>query len=229
MNLLFRITCRGGKSGHMNLVALIDYGSGNVHSAAGALKEAARRADLAIEVTTTADPETIAKAVRIILPGVGHYADCAENLHARPGLVEALESAVLKHKKPFLGICVGMQLLADFGLEDGETRGLGWIHGVVDRIEPGPGHAIPHVGWNALHMPNSHPLLEGLGPEPHAYFTHSYKISPEDPAHVAATTDYGVPFTSAVARDNIFGTQFHPEMSQRVGLQLLANFLTWKP
>jgi len=229
VNLLFRIVYRGGKSGHMNLVALIDYGSGNVHSAAGALKEAARRADLTIEVTTTADPALIARADRIILPGVGHYADCAENLHARPGLVDALESAVLQDRKPFLGICVGMQLLADFGLEDGETRGLGWVHGVVSRIEPGPGHAIPHVGWNELRIPRPHPLLEGLGPEPHAYFTHSYAFSPEDPGQIAASTDYGVPFTSAVAAANIFGTQFHPEMSQRVGLQLLANFLTWKP
>ncbi|KCZ91730.1 imidazole glycerol phosphate synthase subunit HisH [Hyphomonas johnsonii] len=213
----------------MNLVALIDYGSGNVHSAAGALAEAARRANLTIEVTTTADPATIARADRIILPGVGHYADCAANLHARPGLVDALESAVMDANTPFLGICVGMQLLADFGLEDGETRGLGWIHGVVDRIEPGPGHAIPHVGWNELYLPRPHPVLDGLGEDPHAYFTHSYAISPEDPAHVAATTEYGVPFTSAVARDNIFGTQFHPEMSQRVGLQLLTNFLQWTP
>lgn len=213
----------------MNLVALIDYGSGNVHSAAGALTEAARRADLAIEIAVTDDLATIASADRIILPGVGHYADCADNLRARPGLVDTLETAVLDKKIPFLGICVGMQLLADFGLEDGETRGLGWIHGVVDRIRPGPGLRVPHVGWNELAIPRPHALLSGLGDQPHAYFTHSYAFAPEDMADIAATTEYGTRFTSAVARDNIFGTQFHPEMSQRVGLRLLANFLQWSP
>lgn len=213
----------------MNLVALIDYGSGNVHSAAGALNEAARRIGIAVEVAITDDLATIARADRIILPGVGHYGDCAANLHARPGLVDALETAVLNEGRPFLGICVGMQLLADFGLEDGETRGLGWIHGVVDRIDPGPGLRVPHVGWNELALPRPHALLTGLGDQPHAYFTHSYAFTPEQPSDIAATTTYGTPFTSAVARGNIFGTQFHPEMSQRVGLQLLANFLQWQP
>jgi len=150
-------------------------------------------------------------------------------LQARPGLVGTLETAVREDGRPFLGICVGMQLLADFGLEDGETRGLGWIHGVVDRIDPGPGLRVPHVGWNELAIPRPHALLTGLGDQPHAYFTHSYAFTPEDPAMIAATTTYGTPFTSAVARGNIFGTQFHPEMSQRVGLQLLANFLQWQP
>ena len=213
----------------MNSVALIDYGSGNVHSAAGALNEAARWAHLSIDVINTADPAIIASAARILLPGVGHYADCAANLRARPGLVAALESAVLDRKTPFLGICVGMQLLADTGLEDGETPGLGWVPGIVDRITPGPGLRVPHVGWNGLTIARPHALLAGLGPDPHAYFTHSYVIRPADPVHVAATTEYGTPFTSAVARGNIFGTQFHPEMSQRVGLQLLANFLQWTP
>ena len=213
----------------MNSVALIDYGSGNVHSAAGALNEAARRAGLAIDIAITDDPAAIAAAARILLPGVGHYADCAANLRARPGLVAALESAVLTRKIPFLGICVGMQLLADTGREDGDTPGLGWIPGIVDRIAPGPGLRVPHVGWNSLAIARPHALLAGLGPDPHAYFTHSYAFTPQDPADIAATTDYGAPFTSAVARDNIFGTQFHPEMSQRVGLQLLANFLQWTP
>jgi imidazole glycerol-phosphate synthase subunit HisH len=213
----------------MNSVALIDYGSGNVHSAAGALNEAARRAGLAIEIAITDDHTAIAAAARIILPGVGHYADCAANLRARPGLVGALESAVLGNKTPFLGICVGMQLLADTGREDGETPGLGWIPGIVDHIAPGPGLRVPHVGWNGLTIPRPHALLAGLGPDPHAYFTHSYAFTPQDPADIAATTDYGAPFISAVARGNIFGTQFHPEMSQRVGLQLLANFLAWEP
>ncbi len=213
----------------MNSVALIDYGSGNVHSAAGALNEAARRAGLAIDIAITDDPAAIAAAARILLPGVGHYADCAANLRARPGLVAALESAVLTRKIPFLGICVGMQLLADTGREDGDTPGLGWIPGIVDRIAPGPGLRVPHVGWNSLAIARPHALLTGLGPDPHAYFTHSYAFTPQDPADIAATTDYGTPFTSAVARGNIFGTQFHPEMSQRVGLQLLANFLQWTP
>ncbi|MFT5776841.1 imidazole glycerol phosphate synthase subunit HisH [Hyphomonas sp.] len=213
----------------MNSVALIDYGSGNVHSAAGALNEAARRAGLAIHIAITADPAAIAAAARIILPGVGHYADCATNLRARPGLVAALESAVLNRKTPFLGICVGMQLLADTGREDGDTPGLGWIPGIVDHITAGPGLRVPHVGWNSLTIARPHPLLTGLGPDPHAYFTHSYAFTPHDPADIAATTDYGAPFTSAVARGNIFGTQFHPEMSQRIGLQLLANFLQWTP
>ena len=213
----------------MNSVALIDYGSGNVHSAAGALNEAARRAGLAIDIAITDDPAAITAAARILLPGVGHYADCAANLRARPGLVAALESAVLTRKIPFLGICVGMQLLADTGREDGDTPGLGWIPGIVDRIAPGPGLRVPHVGWNSLAIPRPHALLAGLGPDPHAYLTHSHAFTPRDPADIAATTDYGAPFTSAVARGNIFGTQFHPEMSQRVGLQLLANFLQWTP
>lgn len=213
----------------MNLVALIDYGSGNVHSAAGALNEAARLASISVEVAITDDIATIARADRIILPGVGHYADCAASLHARPGLVDTLETAVMTHARPFLGICVGMQLLADFGLEDGETRGLGWIHGVVDRIMPGPGLRVPHVGWNELALPRPHALLSGLGDQPHAYFTHSFAFTPENPALIAATTTYGAPLTSAVASGNIFGTQFHPEMSQRIGLKLLANFLNWQP
>ena len=151
----------------MNSVALIDYGSGNVHSAAGALNEAARRAGLAIDIAITDDPAAIAAAARILLPGVGHYADCAANLRARPGLVAALESAVLTRKIPFLGICVGMQLLADTGREDGDTPGLGWIPGIVDRIAPGPGLRVPHVGWNSLAIARPHALLAGLGPGRH--------------------------------------------------------------
>ncbi len=210
----------------MTRVALIDYGSGNLHSAARALAEAGgAQADIRI----TADPAEVAAADRIVLPGVGHFADCAGALRAIPGMVEALEAAVLHAARPFLGICVGMQLMADIGLEDGETRGLGWIHGVVEPLKAAPGLPVPHVGWNALLPTHGHPLLEGLGPEPHAYFTHSYVFSPEEAGHIAAACDYGGPFAAAIARDNLFGTQFHPEKSQRVGLTLLANFLAWRP
>lgn len=213
----------------MKMVALIDYGSGNIHSAARALREAANRARKTREVRVTADPAAIANADRIILPGVGHFADCAANLRARPGLVDALEEAVLKRGVPFLGICVGMQLMATRGLEDGETPGLGWIPGEVARITPGEGYRIPHMGWNSLGAPLTHPVLAGLGDDPHVYFTHSYAFAPESPAHSAATTTYGGPLTAAVAHANLFGTQFHPEKSQDTGLKLLSNFLLWMP
>ncbi|MFN4024632.1 MAG: imidazole glycerol phosphate synthase subunit HisH [Hyphomonas sp.] len=207
----------------MTRVALIDYGSGNLHSCARALAAAEGN------VTVTADPAEVARAGRIVLPGVGHFADCAGALRAIDGMVEALEEAVLRQGRPFLGICVGMQLMADMGLEDGETRGLGWIHGLVEALEPAPGLPVPHVGWNELILPHNHPLLAGLGDNPHAYFTHSYVFRPENEDEAAAWCDYGGVFAAAVARDNLFGTQFHPEKSQRVGLTLLANFLKWTP
>ncbi|MFN4100925.1 MAG: imidazole glycerol phosphate synthase subunit HisH [Pararhodobacter sp.] len=210
----------------MTRTALIDYGSGNLHSCARALAAAA---DNAGDVTVTALPDEIARAERIVLPGVGHFADCAGALRAIPGMVEALEEAVLQKGRPFLGICVGMQLMADTGLEDGETRGLGWIHGLVEGLEAGPGLPVPHVGWNALRLPRPHPVLAGLGDQPHAYFTHSYVFRPEDETDAAAWCEYGGAFAAAVAHDNLIGTQFHPEKSQRVGLTLLANFLKWKP
>lgn len=213
----------------MTTVALIDYGSGNLHSAARALNEAGRLSGLAVEVLTTADPDIIAASDRIALPGVGHFADCAENLEASPGVIEAMTEAVLTKGRPFFGICVGMQLLADFSLEDGESKGLGWVHGVVDRIQPGPGYRIPHMGWNEISLPHPHPVVDDLGETPHVYFTHSYAITPENPAHIAASVTYGTPFTAAVARDNIFGTQFHPEKSQSTGLKILSNFLKWNP
>ena len=210
----------------MTRVALIDYGSGNLHSCARALAAAAGDAGI---VTVTADPEEVARAERIVLPGVGHFADCAAALRAIDGMVEALEEAVLRQGRPFLGICVGMQLMADMGLEDGETRGLGWVHGIVEGLEPAPGLPVPHVGWNELILPHTHPLLAGLGDNPHAYFTHSYAFRPENADEVAAWCDYGGVFAAAIARANLFGTQFHPEKSQRVGLTLLKNFLEWKP
>jgi imidazole glycerol-phosphate synthase subunit HisH len=208
----------------MSRVALIDYGSGNLHSAARALRAAG-----AVEVVITADPSEIARADRIVLPGVGHFADCAAGLAARPGLIDALNEAVITRARPFLGICVGQQLMARLGREDGDTPGLGWIDAVVEPITPGPGFRIPHMGWNALALRRAHPLLAGLGDDPHVYFTHSYAMRLNDPGDLAATAHYGEPITAAVARANLFGTQFHPEKSQATGLHLLSNFLAWSP
>lgn len=213
----------------MQTIALIDYDSGNVHSAARALAEAARLAGIEARVELTADPDLISRADRIVLPGVGHFAQCKAALAARDGVIEAMEKSVFSRATPFLGICVGMQLLADFSLEDGEVSGLGWVHGAVQAIEPGAGHRVPHMGWNALELRDKHHVLSGLGRDPHAYFVHSYALSPENENHIAAVTEYGRPIVAAVARDTIFGTQFHPEKSQGVGLKLLSNFLTWAP
>lgn len=213
----------------MKTIALIDYGSGNLHSAARALRVAANNAKKTREIRITADPSAIAYADRIVLPGVGHFADCAANLHAHDGLVEALEEAVLKRGVPFFGICVGQQLLATRGLEDGETAGLNWIPGDVDRIQPGGELPVPHMGWNALTFRQEHPLLASLGADPHVYFTHSYAYRSPAASDIAATSEYGETIIAAVARDNIFATQFHPEKSQRVGLQILSNFVLWDP
>ncbi len=210
----------------MNRVAVIDYGSGNLHSCARALAAAAGPED---DVRVTADPHAVARADRIVLPGVGHFADCAGALRAISGMIAALEDAVLNNGRPFLGICVGMQLMASLGEEDGETPGLGWIGGRVVALVPAPGRPVPHVGWNGLRLAAPHPVLSGLGDDPHAYFTHSYAFVPDDPAHIAASADYGAPFPAALAKGNLFGTQFHPEKSQRLGLRLLANFLSWRP
>lgn len=213
----------------MKTIALIDYGSGNLHSAARALRVAATEAKKTREIAITHDPAVLSYADRIVLPGVGHFADCAANLRKQDGLIEAMEEAVLKRGVPFLGICVGQQLLATKGLEDGDTPGLNWIPGTVDRIRPGPGYRIPHMGWNALTPTRPHPVLEGLGEDPHVYFTHSYAYADAAPDHVAAITSYGTPLIAAVARDNLFATQFHPEKSQRTGLKLLSNFVLWQP
>lgn len=216
----------------MKIIALIDYGSGNIHSAARALRAAAELADVPCEIDVTSDPDTLAEADRIVLPGVGHFADCMANLKAREGLIDALEKNVIRGGKPFLGICVGMQLMADKGLEDGETDGIGWIGGVVEPITPGPGFAVPHMGWNEIAMPTDrapHPVLANLPPEPHVYFVHSYAFAAKNPAHTAASTHYGTDFTAAIAHENLFGTQFHPEKSQKAGLQILSNFVTWTP
>jgi glutamine amidotransferase len=214
----------------MTRLAIIDYGSGNVRSVQRALEAAASHFEIPLKVVLTDDPDRIRQADRIVLPGVGHFADCAEGLAARQGVGEALNEAVFRSRRPFLGVCVGMQLMADVGREDVETRGLGWIPGAVERIRPSdPSLPVPHMGWNVLTDMKSHPVLNELGPEPHVYFVHSYAMNPEHRHHVAAWCDYGGKFVAAIARDNLFGTQFHPEKSQQAGQTILANFLRWKP
>jgi glutamine amidotransferase len=211
----------------MPTVALIDYGSGNLASAAKAL---ARAADGKSEIITTADPDVVKDAERIVLPGVGAFADCMKGLSAVPGMVEALREKVLKEGAPFLGICVGMQLLATVGVEFGRRAGLGWIAGEVVKITPSdPNLKIPHMGWNELTILTSHPLLDGIEPGSHAYFVHSFEFKPTLPDDLIATTDYGGPLTAMVGNENIAGTQFHPEKSQATGLKLLENFLSWRP
>ena len=214
-------------------VALIDYGSGNLHSAGKALERAARESGTNKTVLVTADPDVVRRADRIVLPGVGAYVDCRRGLDAVPGMVEALTEAVLERGRPFLGICVGLQLLASRGLEHGVTEGLGWIEGDVVKITPSdPALKIPHMGWNSLNLVRPHPLFEGIATGADgldAYYVHSYHLKAANPAEVIATSDYGSTITAVVGRDNIAGTQFHPEKSQRLGLALLANFLKWTP
>ncbi len=212
-------------------VAIVDYGSGNLRSAAKALERAARELGLDETVLVTADPEAVRKAERIVLPGVGAFADCRAGIDALPGMFEALEEAVIRDGRPFLGICVGMQLMATRGLEHGAHPGFDWIPGEVTALEPGDrALKIPHMGWNDLQIANgSHALLQGLDQGAHAYFVHSYVFRPDDPARILATVDYGGAVTAVVGRDNLFGTQFHPEKSQAAGLRLLGNFLRWRP
>ena len=214
----------------MQSVALIDYGSGNLRSAEKALQKAAASHTRAASVATTDDPETIAAADLVVLPGVGAFAACMQALAARPGVTQAITEAVKARGRPFLGICVGMQLLATRGLEFGETPGLGWIEGDVKRIEPtDPRLKVPHMGWNSLDGALPAALFEGLPPAPHMYFTHSFAIFPADAFDVAATSDHGGRFAAAVLRGNVAGVQFHPEKSQGLGARLLANVLEWRP
>jgi glutamine amidotransferase len=217
----------------MQRVAIIDYGSGNLHSAAKAFERAARDSARESRIVVTSDPEDVCSADRVVLPGVGAFADCKRGLEAVAGMRDALEETVRVKGRPFLGICVGMQLLATRGLEHGATDGLGWIHGEVRAIEPAnPTLKIPHMGWNTLRALRDHALLENLPTGPnglHAYFVHSYHLVVADRADVVAETDYGGPVTAMVAHGNIAGTQFHPEKSQTLGLGLIANFLAWKP
>lgn len=214
-------------------VAIIDYGSGNLHSAAKSFERAAREEGSKLAVKLTATPEDVLSADRIVLPGVGAFADCKTGLAAVPGMIEALDEAVQERGKPFLGICVGLQLMASRGLEHGVTPGLGWVSGEVRAIEPDdPALKIPHMGWNTLKLRHAHPLFDGIptGEEGlHAYFVHSYHLVPKDLMTLVATTDYGGEVTAFVARDNVAGSQFHPEKSQKLGLALIANFLKWKP
>ncbi|ODT80728.1 MAG: imidazole glycerol phosphate synthase, glutamine amidotransferase subunit [Pelagibacterium sp. SCN 64-44] len=217
----------------MSTIAIIDYGAGNLRSAAKAFERVAHERGGGDAVIVTADPEIVRRADRIMLPGVGAFADCKAGLDAVPGMVEVLDEKVIKSGTPFLGVCVGMQLLASEGREKVVTRGLDWIPGAVVKIAPAePGLKIPHMGWNTISILRPHPLLAGIADGPdglHAYFVHSYHLRTDDPAHLVATTDYGGPLTACVGRDNIFGTQFHPEKSQKLGLKLIENFLGWAP
>ena len=214
-------------------VAIIDYGSGNLHSAAKAFERAARESGRDQPIVVTSDPEAVRRADRVVLPGVGAFADCRHGLDAVGGMVEAMTEAVRANARPFLGICVGMQLMAARGREYVVTDGLGWIPGEVDRIAPSDPHLkIPHMGWNTLNARDHHPLLDGIptGPDGlHAYFVHSYELKVADRRHLVADADYGGPVTAIVGRDTMVGTQFHPEKSQRLGLKLIANFLKWTP
>lgn len=214
----------------MQTVALIDYGSGNLPSADKALRKAAASLSTPTAVVVTDDPEVIARADRVVLPGVGAFAACMKALAARPGVIEAMGEATIRRGAPFLGICVGMQLLATRGLEFGETRGLDWVGGDVRRMAPPePALKIPHMGWNGLDTVGNTPLFAGLNSGVHMYFTHSYVLVPERETDVAAWTDHGGAFAAAVVRGNISGVQFHPEKSQGAGARLLSNFLNWRP
>jgi len=217
----------------MQRVVIIDYGSGNLHSAAKAFERASRESEADAEIVVSANAADVRSADRVVLPGVGAFADCKRGLEAVPGMRNALEDAVHGRGRPFLGICVGMQLLATRGLEFEVTDGLGWIEGEVRAIAPAdPALKIPHMGWNTLDVRREHPLLAGIptGPDGlHAYFVHSYHLVPKDRAVVVAETDYGGPLTAIVAKGNVAGTQFHPEKSQTLGLKLIANFLKWTP
>ncbi|NTJ65216.1 imidazole glycerol phosphate synthase subunit HisH [Agrobacterium rhizogenes] len=214
-------------------VAIIDYGSGNLRSATKAFERAAREAGIDAHIDLTDDAERVATADRIVLPGVGAYADCRRGLDAVPGMAEAVIDVVEHKARPFLGICVGMQLMSSRGLEKTITKGFGWIRGDVKEMTPSdPGLKIPQIGWNTLELRHPHALFDGIATGPdglHAYFVHSYHLAADHGDDVIATTSYGGPMTAFVGRDNIAGAQFHPEKSQKLGLALIANFLRWKP
>jgi len=211
-------------------VAIVDYGSGNLRSAAKAFERAVAEAGLDMGVVVTADAEAVRDASHIVLPGVGAFADCRQGLIALPGMVDALNQAVIKNGRPFLGICVGMQLMATVGREHGEHRGFDWIAGEVVALKPDDRSLkIPHMGWNQLNLTRPHPVFEGISENAHVYFVHSYGFACADGAQVVAMADYGGPLTAAVGRDNLLGTQFHPEKSQATGLALITNFLRWRP
>ena len=212
-------------------VVIIDYGSGNLRSAAKAFERAMAESGLNGTIEVSSDPREIGRAERIVLPGVGAFADCLRGLEAIPGMIDTLNAVVIEEGRPFLGICVGMQLMASVGREHGEHAGLGWIEGEVEVLPAvSAGLKIPHMGWNDLAMARpKHPILAGITPGAHTYFVHSYGFRPADPATVLATVEYGAPVVAVIGRDNLVGTQFHPEKSQSTGLRLLANFLGWRP
>ncbi len=214
-------------------VAIIDYGSGNLHSAAKAFERATRGMDVPPKIVVTRDPDQVFRADRIVLPGVGAFADCRRGLNELDGMVDAMTEAVRDKARPFFGICVGMQLMATRGKEHVTTDGLGWIAGDVEKITPNDETLkIPHMGWNTLELLREHPVLNGLplgSKGRHAYFVHSYQLNAMNENEVLARADYGGPITAIVGRDTAIGTQFHPEKSQRFGLALIANFLKWKP
>jgi len=214
-------------------VAIIDYGSGNLHSAAKAFERAGRESGSPLAVEVTAEPDMVLSAERIVLPGVGAFADCKQGLANIPGMIDALEESVRARGKPFLGICVGLQLMGSRGLEHGVTPGLGWIEGEVSAISPSDATLkIPHMGWNTLRLARAHALFDGIPTGEgglNAYFVHSYHLVPANRDVLIASTDYGGPITAFVAKDNMAGSQFHPEKSQKLGLALIANFLNWNP
>ncbi|MEI9422376.1 imidazole glycerol phosphate synthase subunit HisH [Mesorhizobium sp. Cs1299R1N1] len=214
-------------------VAIIDYGSGNLRSATKAFERAAREAGISARIDLTADADRVRTADRIVLPGVGAYADCAAGLRAVEGMWEAVEDVAIAKGRPFLGICVGMQLMSQRGLEKTITNGFGWISGDVKEITPSdPALKIPQIGWNTIELGRQHPLFSGIPTGAtglHAYFVHSYHLDAQNPDEVVAVADYGGPVTATVARDNLAGTQFHPEKSQALGLALITNFLRWRP
>jgi glutamine amidotransferase len=209
---------------------IVDYASGNLHSAEKSFQRMVAATGHGGPIAVSADPEAVLRAERIVLPGVGAFADCRAGLAAIPGLFEAIETRAIGQGAPFLGICVGQQMMGSLGREFGATPGFGWIPGDVVRLAPAdPGLKVPHMGWNALEIVGAHPVLAGIASGDHAYFVHSYHLVPEDPAHRLATADHGGPVTAVIARDNLIGTQFHPEKSQTTGLRLIANFLAWRP
>lgn len=208
---------------------IVDYESGNLHSAEKAFQRMAAETG-AGAVTVTSDPDTVRGASRVVLPGDGAFPACRKELFDHRGLFEAIEEVVITKGRPFMGICIGMQMLATRGLEYTETPGFDWIGGTVGPITPSePGMKVPHMGWNDLVIDRAHPVLEGVATGDHAYFVHSYQFRVSDPAHLLAHVDYGEPVTAVVGRDNIVGTQFHPEKSQATGLRIIANFLSWTP
>ncbi len=213
-------------------IAIIDYGSGNLRSAAKAFERAASEAEISAQVLVTSNPEDVLDADRILLPGVGAFADCLAGVTGITGMMAALTEVVIQDARPFLGICVGMQLMATRGLEHGTHPGFDWIKGEVKLIEPSDASLkIPHMGWNTIQIERPHPVFEGLGTGDldHAYFVHSYHFEPDNADALIATTNYGTPVTAAIGRDNLVGTQFHPEKSQATGLRLISNFLKWSP